>query len=209
MESESFATLSMQRLVDRIQSGDSGAQDELCRRVGYRLERLASRMWKSYPGVNRWEQTDDVLQNSLMRLLKSLKAVRPDNMRAFFGLATEQLRRQLLDLNRHYRSIYGQGRNLVDQPASGSEETCVPKYDAADANTGPDQAAELDRWQALHEAVEKLPVEEREVFGLVFYHGWTQLQIAGLLNVNERTVRRYWQSACLRLSEMLNGDLPM
>ena len=82
------------------------------------------------------------------------------------------------------------------------------ELDPADANAGPEQAAELDRWQALHEAVEKLPVEEREVFGLVFYHGWTQIQIAELLNVNERTVRRYWQSVCLRLSELLNGDLP-
>ncbi len=208
MESETFATLAMQQLVDRIQAGDAAAQDEICRRVGERLERLASKMLKSYPGVKRWEQTDDVLQNSLMRLLKALKAVRPDNMRAFFGLATEQLRRQLLDLNRHYQGVCGHGRNLVDQPAAGIDETAVPTLDPADANAGPEQAAELDRWQALHEAVEKLPVEEREVFGLVFYHGWTQIQIAELLNVNERTVRRYWQSVCLRLSELLDGDLP-
>jgi len=209
MDSETFATLAMQQLVDRIQAGDAAAQDEICRRVGERLERLASKMLKSYPGVKRWEQTDDVLQNALMRLLKALKAVKPENMRAFFGLATEQLRRQLLDLNRHYQGVCGHGRNLVDMPAGATDETALPVLDPVDGATGPGRTAELDRWQALHEAVEKLPTEEREVFGLAFYHGWTQAQIAELMNVNERTIRRYWQSVCMRLSEMLQGDLPL
>ncbi len=94
-------------------------------------------------------------------------------------------------------------------PAAGTDETAVPAIDPEDLAAGKDQAAELERWQALHEAVETLPVEEREVFGLVFYHGWTQGQIAELLNVNERTIRRYWQSVCMRLSEMLQGELPL
>lgn len=208
MNSETFATLTMQRLVDRIQAGDDAAREEICRRVGERLQRLASKMLKSFPGVQRFEQTDDVLQNSLMRLLKALQAVRPDNTRAFFGLATEQLRRQLLDLNRHYQGAGGHGRNLVEMPAK-SDDTAVLRLNPVDAATSPSQAAALERWQALHEAVEKLPAEEREVFGLVFYQGWTQKQIAELLAVNERTVRRYWQSVCLRLNEMLQGELPL
>ncbi|MFM7059499.1 MAG: RNA polymerase sigma factor [Planctomycetota bacterium] len=209
MKSETFDTLAMQQLVVRIQSGDAAAQDEICRRIQDRLERLASKMLRRYPGVRRWEQTDDVLQNAMLRLLKALKAVKPDNIRAFFGLATEQLRRQLLDLNRHYQGALGHGRNLVDMPGSGTEETAVVALDPVDGAAGPNRDDELDRWQALHEAVEKLPAEEREVFGLAFYHGWTQCQIAELLNVNERTIRRYWQSVCVRLSEMVEGDLPL
>jgi DNA-directed RNA polymerase specialized sigma24 family protein len=42
----------------------------------------------------------------------------------------------------------------------------------------------------------------------VFYHGWTQAQIAELFEVDERTIRRRWQSACLRLNELVGGDLP-
>ena len=48
----------------------------------------------------------------------------------------------------------------------------------------------------------------REVFGLTFYHGWTQAEIAMLLAVSERQVRRLWRQACLRLHELLRGDLP-
>jgi DNA-directed RNA polymerase specialized sigma24 family protein len=37
----------------------------------------------------------------------------------------------------------------------------------------------------------------------VFYHGWEQQQIAEVLGVTDRTVRRYWRSACQKLSEAL------
>ncbi len=55
--------------------------------------------------------------------------------------------------------------------------------------------------------MDQLPVEEREVVGLVFYHGWTQAKIAELFDVDERTIRRRWSSACERLRELVGGDL--
>jgi len=60
----------------------------------------------------------------------------------------------------------------------------------------------------FHEAVDHLPAEEREVLALRFYHGWTQGQIAELLGVTERTVRRSWNRACLMVTERLKGKLP-
>ena len=39
--------------------------------------------------------------------------------------------------------------------------------------------------------------------GLVFYHGWTQAQIAAFFQTSERTIRRRWQSACLKLDQMV------
>jgi DNA-directed RNA polymerase specialized sigma24 family protein len=38
--------------------------------------------------------------------------------------------------------------------------------------------------------VERLLVEEREVVGLRFYHGWSEADIAALFSITERTVRR-------------------
>lgn len=57
----------------------------------------------------------------------------------------------------------------------------------------------LDMWTAFHERVKQLPAEEREVVGLIFYHGWTQAQVAELLQVNERTIRRWWVAAQMKL----------
>ena len=59
-----------------------------------------------------------------------------------------------------------------------------------------------------YDAVERLPVEEREVFMLAFYHGWTQAQIAELFGVDERTVRRRWRAAGEKLHAALGGELP-
>jgi len=60
----------------------------------------------------------------------------------------------------------------------------------------------------FHQEVENLPTKEREVLGLAFYHGWTQAEIARLFRVDERTIRRYYQSACVKLHDRLGGRTP-
>jgi RNA polymerase sigma-70 factor (ECF subfamily) len=121
--------------------------------------------------------------------------VRPASTADFFRLAAEQIRRELLDLARFHRR-----RPTINHPLDGG------KLDVPDHNA-PDER-DLDRWQALHERVEQLPVDLREVFSLTFYHGRTQAEIAEVLRTSERQVRRLWRDACLRLDELLAGDLP-
>ena len=65
--------------------------------------------------------------------------------------------------------------------------------------------SDLDLWHDLQEAVGQLPVDQREVFALRFYHGWDQGQIAELLQVSTKTVGRMWVRAQLRLGELLGG----
>ncbi len=47
-----------------------------------------------------------------------------------------------------------------------------------------------DRWGFFHEAATHLSVEIREVFNLVYYHGWSHVEVGNLLHVSERTVLR-------------------
>ena len=65
---------------------------------------------------------------------------------------------------------------------------------------------DLDRWCQFHQEVEKLPAREREVVGLIYYHGWTQAQVAELFQVNVRTVRRWWESALVELHRVLKSE---
>lgn len=190
-------------LVERHRDGDPAAREQLIAAAVGRLERLARKMLKGFPGVGRWEDTADVLQNALIRLDRALRAVAPSSSREFIGLAAEQIRRELLDLARRYRGPRGMGRNhesglnIGDAAREGLDPAApVPEVD------------ELERWTALHEAVEKLPAAEREVFVLTFYHKWPQAQIAELFQVDERTVRRRWRSAAQMLHDALGGDLP-
>ena len=187
-------------LVGRLRAGDAAAREELIRTSLGRLERLARKMLRRFPPVKRWEDTGDVLQLALIRLDCALRDIAPPSSKAFFGLAAEQVRRVLLDLARHYQGAHGMGTHQ-DRAARVGD----PGIDASDDSPAWD---ELDRWAAFHAAVEKLPVAEREVFMLTFYQDWTQVQIADLFGVDERTVRRRWQSATALLRGELGRDLP-
>jgi RNA polymerase sigma-70 factor (ECF subfamily) len=198
MRESELQTTELRGLIGRIRGGDRAARDDLLRAVGGRLERLARKMLGRFPNVRRWAETGDVLQNALLRLLRSLETVEPASTRAFFGLAAEHIRRELLDLARHYYGPEGLGANHASHFRAGADSRQAPEpADRAE----PDE--ELERWRRFHEGVERLPAEEREVVGLVFYHGWKQAEVAALLQVSERTVRRWWQSALLRMNGAL------
>jgi RNA polymerase sigma factor (sigma-70 family) len=201
MAETSARTTQLHAWLDRMRAGDLAARDELLRAVCGRLERLAHKMLHRFPKVRRWAETDDVLQNALLRLLRALKAVRPASTREFFGLAAEQLRRELLALARHFQGPHGLGANHASRdPAEDSQATPLQAADPAD---DPD---ELERWRAFHDGVATLPAEEREVVDLVFYHGWTQAEVAKLFGVTVRTVQRRWQSAVLKLRHAARDD---
>src|SRR5262249_2031728 len=103
----SFKTTELLELVNRLRAGDRSAWDDLSQHVGGQLERLARKMLRGFPKLRRWEQTQDVLQNATLRLLAALQTVEPGSVREFFGLASLQLRRELLDLHRHYFGPHG------------------------------------------------------------------------------------------------------
>src|SRR5262245_882866 len=92
----------IQGCLQRWSQGEEGARDELLTLASGWLRRLVAVMLSDYPRVRRWEQTDDVMQNALVRLWRALQDVRPATPREFCGLATLQIRRELLDLARHY-----------------------------------------------------------------------------------------------------------
>ena len=74
-------------------------------------------MLKFFPVVARWEQTDDVLQNALVRLCRALEAAPPEDARHFYHLAELQIRRELLDLANRYRGPHGIGNSHHTDPA--------------------------------------------------------------------------------------------
>jgi RNA polymerase sigma-70 factor (ECF subfamily) len=187
--------------VARMRAGDLAARDELIRGFHGRLELLARKMLRCYPRVGRWADADDVLQNALIRLLRALETVQPDSTRAFLALAAEQIRRELLDLSRHYYGPEGEGANHNSIGPRPDESPPALDPSSPDSNT-----SDLERWCRFHEEVARLPVREREVVGLTFYHGWTQAQVAGLFGVDTRTVRRWWDRALTTLQRVLKEE---
>jgi RNA polymerase sigma-70 factor (ECF subfamily) len=195
-------TAQLEGYLERMRAGDTTARDELFRRVCGRLERLTRKMLRDFPAVHRWAQTDDVLQNALVRLLRALPEVQPATLREFFGLSAEQIRRELLDLARHYFGPHGPGANHATHDGSDSQP---PAYDKPDQTHEP---STLAAWCEFHRQVRTLPADEREVVDLLFYQELTQAEAARLSGVTVRTVQRRWQSALLKLHDILKGHWP-
>ncbi|MCS7270955.1 MAG: sigma-70 family RNA polymerase sigma factor [Gemmataceae bacterium] len=199
MEETEFSTAVLQDYLCRWRAGEQAALNELLRRVFRRLEQLASRMLRSFPNIRPLIDSDDLLQNSVVRFVRTLQTIRPATTRDFFNLAAVHMRREMIDLARQARR-----RITAISSSSLTHRAMLPEP------VSPDSLyrclEDFDLWVRFHEAVDNLPLEEREVVGLIFYHGWKQQEIAELFNVSVRTVRRRWVSACERLRRMISTD---
>jgi len=206
MEHSDESTVQLQRLLDRAAGGDERAYEELIARASERLHKLVRKMLRNNPRLRRWEETDDVFQLAALRLHRSLLEVRPDSPRSFFGLAATQIRRTIIDLARHHFGPEGEAaRHHTEARRIAADDQGGRLQDVDDRRGAPDSAS---AWTEFHEAVEALPVEEREVLDLVWYGGLTQREAAGLLGISEPTVKRRWRAARLRLHAALGGERP-
>jgi RNA polymerase sigma-70 factor (ECF subfamily) len=160
---------------------------------------------KGYPNVRRWEQTDDVLQNAVLRLHRTLQQLPVETSRDFFRLAALHVRRELLDLAKHYYGPHGQGARHASSPGEPSDSHDLTPPGPVDLSGDP---ARLAAWGDFHQQIEALPEEEREVFDLLWYQGLSQAEAAEVLGTSERTVKRRWQSARVRLHDALGGEVP-
>ncbi|MFM8633264.1 MAG: RNA polymerase sigma factor [Planctomycetia bacterium] len=189
----------LQSLIDLARKGDKAAKDLLIDHACERLLKLTRKMFHGFPGLRRWEQTDDVFQNSLFRLHRALSSVELESVRHFFHLAAEMVRRELLDLKKHYYGTRGEARNHHTDHQPSDDAGGVLARSA-------EMPEDLDRWAHFHERVSVLPEEHREIVNMLFYKGLTQDEAAAILGISIRTLKRRWQETKLLLSEKLRDQ---
>lgn len=199
-------TIRIESWLVRLRGGDPAAREQLLAFAAGRLSELARRLLRRSPRVRRWEETDDVFQNAMMRLCRALREVTPGSMREFLALAATQIRRELIDLARHHYGPLGEAGHHATEwrdPAAGVSDAAGPPD-----RPGPRPEADAAFWIDFHESVDRLPVEEREVLDLLWYQGLTQPEAASVLGISERTVARRWQAVRLRLAAGLDLASP-
>lgn len=184
---------------------DAAAREDLIVWASERIREIAQRMLRTFPAVRRWEETDDVVQNAVLRLDRALRQTVPLDARGLVGLAATQVRRELLDLAKKHRGPESYGANHETNYQRLDGELRAKIADAADERE-PDDT--LERWTRLHAAADSLPEEEREVFHMCWYLGLKQEEIARLLDCSLRTVKRRWESAKERLAAAMHGERP-
>ena len=77
----------------------------------------------------------------------------------------------------------------------------------AEAGQGPITPLEQTQEQDIHGIIEQLPDELKEVFDLYYYHDLPQTDIARMLQVDVRTIKRRWRSARLALQALCEQQL--
>lgn len=200
-------TMAIRRCIDRLNAGDQEVRNELISFAYERLQRMAKKMKGDFDRLGRWEQTDDVLQNASMRLYDSLAAVTLSDERHFYRLAALQIRRELIDLCRHYQGPLGVGANHHTQVKRQNPEQTAPPpaYDQAEVSADPRR---MHEWSEFHQCVESLPDREREIFELLWYHELPQQEVAEMTGLSTRQIKRIWRSAKLLLHDRLQADGP-
>ena len=185
-------TLVVQRYLDALT--DDGARTrvrELLDQAAKRLHLLCSSMLhRSYPRLARAPvnlDADDLLSAVVARLLKALRAVRPENVRQFFALANKHMRWELNDLARRL------DQNPFPQPIDDASVAAPPE-------TSSTLSPNLRR---ILEAIDELPDDEREVFGLVRIQGLSHVEAAEVLDVSTKTVQRRLNRGVLLLAQAL------
>lgn len=183
-----------QLLVD-LQDSAEDAKAALLDLTCERLRRLASRMLKNYPRLKRWSDTDEVLQAATLRLYKALSSVKPETPEQYFGLAATQIRRELIDLTRHFYGPEGLAANHHSD--SGKILTGTVNLE---------EPAKLFEWEAFHESVDALPNELKMVVEQLWYNGLTQADAAEVLGISLATLKRRWTQARLLLADSIKED---
>jgi RNA polymerase sigma factor (sigma-70 family) len=162
-----------------------------------RLRELAHLMLLGFPSVRRWEDTDDILQESLIRLNQSLADEPPDSEVQFLRLSAHQIRRVLINLARRY--------SRRDHFASNHETWAGSSVEQLEevAQTNDSDELTVGQWSEFHEQVEALPAVSRELWDLIWYMGLSQREAANLLELSERSVQRRWREARVLLHRRL------
>jgi RNA polymerase sigma factor (sigma-70 family) len=185
----------IQSCLDRLAVGDTTARDDLLRAAAGRLLVLVRSMLARYPSLRRWEQSEDILQNVLLRLDRALRQLSFPTTRDFLAVSAVNVRRELIDLARHHFGPEGIAKNHVT-PLSDSGHAGPDRFAGPQA----EDPSALAEWTELHETIATLPAEDREMFDLHWYLGLSLQETADAIGVSLRTAKRRWVSAKLRLT---------
>ena len=191
-------TAVVQRYLEAL-AGDQAAEpivrallDRSVRRLQVLCGNLLYRHYRrlTLPPLNL--QPDEMLGAVVERLLKALPSARPQTVRQFFALVNQPVRWELNDL----------ARRLDAQPAGEElDGERVPAPPGSGSVLTPDGRRMLA-------AIDHLPEEEREAFGLVRIQALTYGEAAEVLGICAKTVQRRLNHSLMLLAKELDHLRP-
>ncbi len=176
------------RLLEAAEAGDSEALDRLVPLVYEDLRRVAHRQLDREGGGHTL-QTTALIHEAYLKIAAG-GSVSATSRAHFLAIAARAMRQVLVDYARR-RKAAKRGGGVISvtlgdepQPADASAEDLL----------------------ALDEALEQLDPRQRQVIECRFFGGMEESDIAAVLGVSERTVRRDWVKARAWLYKSLNPN---
>jgi RNA polymerase sigma-70 factor, ECF subfamily len=176
-------------LLHGMQQGDSVAVDRLIPIVYRELRRIAGALMKS-ERVDHTLQPTAVVHEALLRLMEG-EPVSFENRAHFFAIAARTMRRLLVDHAR--RRVAGKRGGEDIQQVELEDGLALTLQQSSDV-------------LALHDALDQLErLDERQarIVEMHYFAGNSLEEIAAIVGVSERTVKRELQTARLFLRQQL------
>lgn len=180
------------QLLAAARAGDRAALDRIVPLVYDDLRRMAARELRRELGQRTLHPT--ALVHELWLKLVSGTPVDAESRTHFIGIAARAMRQVLVDQARRRRTAKRGG---------DWHPTTLGDGDAA-------VDVDAEEMIALDDALERLDPRQRQIVEMRFFGGLEELEIAELLGISERTVRREWTKARAHLyrSLYLHGGAP-
>jgi len=179
--------------VSEIRAKDAASDSELLQGVYAELRRIAAaKLAREMPGQTL--QATALVHEAWLRLGGEQQPAW-DSQSHFIAAAAEAMRRILVE----------NARKKLSQKRRGEFER-VELHESAFAGPSTTEDEKLIQVNEALEAFAAEDPEKAEVVKLRFFVGLTHEEIAALLEVNEKTVRRHWEVAKVRLFEKLSAS---
>jgi RNA polymerase sigma factor (TIGR02999 family) len=191
--SKTEKTYDITLLLTQMQQGDHQAGEKAIALVYSELHRIASRELRAErPG--HLLQTTALIHEAYTRLISS-EGLEIHNRMHFFAVASQQMRRVLVD--------YARGRD-AQKRGGGAVKVALDEIQAGINPKNTDLVA-LD--EALG-VLERVDPRAAQVVELRFFGGYTDQEVSEVVGVSLATVRRDWEFARTWLFDRMHGQPP-
>lgn len=165
-------------MLNAMQQGDPQAAEQLLPLVYGELRKVAAHKLSLLPPGQTLQATA-LVHEAYLRMAGGKEW---ENRRHFFAAAAEAMRHILIDRARRRMRVRPGGNaekidlDQVEIPMPAKDEVLLLLNDALDE-------------------LEAVSAERAEIVKLRFFAGFSEAEIAGLLNLSERSVQRHWSCA--------------
>lgn len=148
----------------------------------------------AYRIVGSRSSAEDVVQEAFLSLWRS---------GARYDRALGSVRTWVLGIV-HHRAIDGLRRNAVHDRRRASDEGIEERFEARERTEL--EVARRDEAQSIREAMDKLPAEQSHVIELAYFGGFSQTEIASMLETPLGTVKGRMRLALEKLRDHLRVE---